>query len=239
VISTISVYPRVDSEDVDETSAVGVIDDPTTEKVDNQTYGPLKALCEKAAEEAYPGRATAIRPGLIVGDGDDTNRFAYWPLRVARGGEILAPLGPDQTVQIVDVVDLGNFTIKVVEDGVFGVYNAVSPPIRFDALFAACLKVSKTEATITYVDRALLDEEKVAPWADLPAWFPPPEGSTKAPRTNSQKAIARGLTFRPLEETVAAVLAYEATRPSDGKRPFRFTQEREAKALKAFKARAK
>src|SRR5688572_13411720 len=128
--SSISVYPDF-SVARDETSPVGKLADETTEKVDGETYGPLKALCEQAAERAMPGRTCVIRPGLIVGPDDNTDRFTYWPARAARGGEFIAPGAPGDAFQIIDARDLAAFTLGVAERNVTGIFNLVSDPNRF------------------------------------------------------------------------------------------------------------
>ena len=129
-ISTVSVYADFKAEGMDESAPVGTLPDPTVEQVTGETYGPLKALCEKAAEEAMPGHVANVRPGLIVGPGDPTDRFSYWPVRVAKGGDVLAPGNPDTAVQFIDVRDLAAWSVKLVEDGHAGVYNAVGPKAR-------------------------------------------------------------------------------------------------------------
>ncbi|MCB1575753.1 MAG: NAD-dependent epimerase/dehydratase family protein, partial [Xanthomonadales bacterium] len=140
LVSTISVYRDFPAEDVDESSAVGRLEDPTTEDFRApQNYGPLKALCEEAAEELMPGRVTNVRPGLIVGPGDWTDRFTYWPVRVEQGGEVLAPGRPEHTVQYIDVRDLAEWMVHTLEARVVGVYNAVGPkaPLRMGEYLAA------------------------------------------------------------------------------------------------------
>src|SRR5262249_40998333 len=126
-ISSVSVYADLSKPGADETAPVATIPDPTVEKIDGQTYGPLKALSEKAAEAAMPGRATGVRPGLIVGPDDPSDRFTYWPVRVDRGGEVLAPGSADDPVQLIDVRDLGAWLVTLAEAGTTGVFNALGP----------------------------------------------------------------------------------------------------------------
>ncbi len=207
-VSTCSVYPKMDEEDTDESTPVGTIEDETTEKVTNASYGPLKALCEKAAEAAMPGKVTALRPGLIVGPGDETDRFTYWPVRVAGGGEVLAPGSPDFTTQFVDVRDLAELIIGVIERKTFGTMNVVCPPVKMGDVLAACKKASKSDATFTWCDTEFLAAQRVAPWSDMPAWFPPPKGKDRVPALSQARAAKAGLTIRSLEETCAATLSW-------------------------------
>ena len=139
-VSSISVYPNF-SVPRDETSPVGKLADETVEKVDGETYGPLKALCEQAVEKALPGRTTIIRPGLIVGPDDNTDRFTYWPARAARGGEFIAPGAPTDPFQVIDARDLAAFTINAIENEVTGTYNLVSNvnEFKFGELTDACV----------------------------------------------------------------------------------------------------
>jgi 2'-hydroxyisoflavone reductase len=238
-ISSVSVYPDADSADTDEKSPVGKMADETVETMGKQfeNYGPLKALCEQAAEKAYPGRTTNLRPGLIVGDGDDTERFAYWPLRVAEGGEVLAPMGPDQTIQVIDVKDLGRWIVRMIEDRVFGVYNAISPALPMGDVLAACKKASGSDATFTYVSREFLEEEKVAPWGDLPAWFPPAPGKEKCAVASVAKIAALGYAARPIEETARDVVAYDRARKDKPAKRGGLSREREKELLAKWKAR--
>ena len=124
LISTISVYAALDKPGLDESAPLATLKDPTVTQVTGETYGGLKVLCERAAEKALPGRTTVIRPGLIVGPGDTTDRFTYWPVRVARGGEVLAPNKPTDFVQCIDVRDLANFVVHCLEGTTTGIYNA-------------------------------------------------------------------------------------------------------------------
>ncbi len=146
-VSSISVYPNF-SVPRDESSPVGKLPDETVEKVDGETYGPLKALCEQAVEKALPGRTTIIRPGLIVGPDDNTDRFTYWPARAARGGEFIAPGAPSDPFQVIDVRDLAAFTINAIENMSTGTYNLVSNvnEFKFGALTDACVAAARKQA---------------------------------------------------------------------------------------------
>ena len=156
-VSSISVYADLSKPGVDETAPVAVLKDPTVEKVTEETYGGLKALCEKAAEAAMPGRVTNVRPGLIVGPNDGTDRFTYWPVRVARGGEVLAPNRPEDPVQFIDVRDLGVWIVRTIDTKTFGVFNATSAPIQVGDMLDACKAASGSDARFTWVDAAFLE----------------------------------------------------------------------------------
>ncbi len=147
-ISTISVYRDYSTIGMDETAPIATLADPTTEQVTGETYGALKALCEKAAEDAMPGRTTVIRPGLIVGPEDRTDRFTYWPVRVERGGEVLSPGTPADPIQFIDVRDLAEFIVVCLENKVLGTFNADAPAgaLSMGKLLETCREVSGSGA---------------------------------------------------------------------------------------------
>src|SRR5258708_15004156 len=138
-------------------------------------YGPLKALSEVEAEKWFPGKTLIIRPGLIVGPGDETDRFTYWPVRLARGGEILAPGNPTDPVQFIDARDLAEWTIRMAEHGTTGIFNATAPKstLAMAHMLDAIKKVTKTDAQLTWVYAHFLTAQKVSPWSDMPVWGPP------------------------------------------------------------------
>ncbi|MEM7515374.1 MAG: NAD-dependent epimerase/dehydratase family protein [Planctomycetota bacterium] len=235
LISTVSVYAKHAEEDVDETSEVGKLEDETTEKVTNETYGPLKALCEQAAEEEMPGRVANIRPGLIVGPGDPTDRFTYWPARVARGGEVLAPNSPADKISFIDVRDLAEWTVQTIENRTAGVFNADGPkdPLPIGELLESCKKVSKSDAVFRYGETSFLSEHKVQPWAHMPAWFPAPEDG-EMPVVSNDRAVEAGLTFRGIDDTVRATLEWHQKRPEDYRLRAGISPEREAEVIRAW-----
>ncbi len=239
-ISTVSVYPDADTKDTDEMSPVSRLDDPSTEKVTGATYGALKALCEEAAEAAMPGRVTNIRPGLIVGPEDPTDRFTYWPVRVSRGGEVLAPGKPAYAIQVIDVRDLGEWIVRIVEAKTFGVMNAIGPaaPLPMGDVLAACREAAGSDATFTWVDETFLEAEKVRPWSDMPAWMPPPKGQSQTPVVSHARAVKAGLTFRPMKTTAADTLAWrKASRGPEYRLRTGIAPEREAAVLAAWRKR--
>lgn len=242
LISTLSVFKDFSQPGMDESGPLDTIDDPTTEAVNGRTYGPLKALCEREAERAFPGRATIVRPGLIVGPGDPTDRWTYWPVRIARGGEVLAPGDPEVLVRYIDVRDLTEWCIRMLEQGDVGVYNAVGP--RSHTSIAEMLygirAVTSAAVSFTWVDLAFLDEHEVRPWSDLPAWLPPRPGYEGYGSISRARAISKGLTFRPLAVTAKETLEWWNSLPADRRAEPRtgLTPEREAELLAAWHARA-
>jgi len=239
-ISTISVYADFSRPGIDESAAVGTIEDETTEEVTGDTYGPLKALCERAAEEAMPGHVLTVRPGLIVGPHDPTDRFTYWPHRVARGGDVLAPAPPGNQVQFIDARDLAAWTLRMVEAGVAGVYNATGPDytLTMGDVLGACKSVSGSDARFVWAGESFLLEEGVEPWMGLPLWIPEQDDSMRGlDAVDCHKAIGAGLTFRPLAETVRDTLAWDATRPSDAVRGAGLSLERETELLRKWRER--
>jgi 2'-hydroxyisoflavone reductase len=245
-VSSISVYPDF-SVPRDESSPVGKLPDETIEKVDGETYGPLKALCEQAAERAMPGRTCVIRPGLIVGPDDNTDRFTYWPARAARGGEFIAPGAPSDAFQIIDARDLAAFTLNAVENNINGVYNLVSnaDEFKFGQLTDACIAAAnkqarpKDEPFATFLPAEFLEEQKVAPWSEMPVWLPAKGEEAAFAGTSNQAALARGLKITPLRKTVNDTLAWHLTRPAEERAKLKagIAADKEAAVLATWKAR--
>lgn len=219
-VSSVSVYASfatAPSED----SPLGKLADESIEKVDENTYGPLKALCEQAAEAALPGRVTVLRPGYIVGPGDNSDRFTYWPARAARGGEMLAPDGPGDAIQFVDVRDLAHFTLDVLENNVFGTFNVVSPPGRFtmgDLLSgsvncANALAKPNVPPRPVWVPVEFMQQHNVALAADMPIWTAPTGADAAFAKVNVARALQAGLTIRAIKDTVCDTLAWHLQRP--------------------------
>lgn len=244
-ISTISVYDKPPPGGVDETGAVGKLADETIEKVSGETYGPLKALCEREAERGFPGRTTNVRPGLIVGPDDPTDRFTYWPVRLDRGGEILAPGdAAGDRVQVIDVRDLAAWTVTAVEKRHVGVYNAVGPrdPVAIGGfLEAGCKAIAPGGCRLTWVPAAFLEKHKVEAWSDLPVWVPSNGEEGGMARVDCRRAIERGLAFRPLGDTFRDTLAWWKAQPAERRAKTRggLTPEREAEVLALWRAEKK
>jgi 2'-hydroxyisoflavone reductase len=238
-ISSISVYPSLPVPGMDESAAVGTLADESVEEVTGETYGPLKALCEQAAEATMPGRVLNIRPGLIVGPNDPSDRFTYWPRRVARGGDVLAPAPPDGLVQVIDVRDLAEWIVRMVETGQTGIYNATGPdgPLTMERLLQECRTVSGSNASLIWVDEEFLLNAGVAPWTEVPLWVPARDESMAGfSAVNCSKAIAAGLTFRRLASTIRDTLLWDATRPPDRDLRSGLKPDREAELLAAWRA---
>jgi 2'-hydroxyisoflavone reductase len=238
-ISTISVYKDEREPGADETSPVIELPDPTVEEVTGATYGGLKALAEKEAEKAFPGRATIVRPGLIVGPGDDTDRFTYWPARIARGGEVLAPGNPTDYVQIIDARDLAEFTIRLVEQKAFGTFNAVGPssPLSMAEMLYGIRGVVSNDIKFTWVPASFLEKQNVSPWSDMPVWLPPAGEYAGTGLRSNARAKAAGITFRPLADTARDTIAYHESRDAERKAKLKagLAPEREAAVLAAWK----
>jgi 2'-hydroxyisoflavone reductase len=241
-VSSISAYADLSRPGTDEAAPLAAIDDPTTEKIDGRTYGALKALSEKAAETSMSGKVAVVRPGLIVGPEDPTDRFTYWPVRVAAGGEVLAPGSPDDPIQLIDVRDLGEFLVRLIDDHTTGVFNALGPDktLTMGRTLEACKEVATSDATFTWVDAGFLEKQGVHPWSDMPAWVPSGGETAGFAKVSNARAIEAGLTFRQIAETARATLQWFRTLPEDRRSKLRagLSREREAKVLAAWKARA-
>ncbi len=238
-VSSISVYADFLTVGIDEEYAVGKILDQTVEEIREDTYGPLKALCEAVVQRAYPDRSTIIRPGLIVGPLDPSDRFTYWVARVARRGTVLAPTPPERPVQLIDARDLAAWTVTVIERRITGVFNATGPAsqLTMRALLEACRDVAGSAASFTWVDESYLVEQEVEPWTELPIWITGDEyvGFMQA---GIARAIGAGLTFRPLESTIRDTLEWHNTRPADYDWKHALKPEKEAAILRAWAARS-
>lgn len=217
--------------------------DEGCEEVTSKTYGWLKARCERVVEEVWPDRALIVRPGLLVGPHDYTGRFAYWPWRVARGGEVLAPDRPDLPIQVLDARDLADWLLKSVETGRTGLFTASGiaafpEVLSLGELLETCRRVTGSDARFTWASEEFL-VERVEPFRELPLWISGPEHEGFH-RFDNRKAVAAGLTFRPLADTVRATLDGLAElgggippRPGED-RPAHLTPEREAELLRAW-----
>jgi 2'-hydroxyisoflavone reductase len=236
-ISSISVFGETPKPGADETAPTDPLTEPNSEEV-MKYYGALKAACERAAEASMPGRATTIRPGLIVGPLDPTDRFTYWPVRIAKGGEVLCPPADDPT-QIIDVRDLAAFIVKCLEDRNYGIFNATGPEkeLSFKAMLEATKKAAKSDANLVFTDAAFLEKNEVAAWAELPSWVPGTGDTAGFSRINCRKAISKGLKFRPVEEIVEDTLKWWATLPAERQAKLKagLAPEKEAKVLAAWK----
>jgi len=228
-VSTISVYASL-AEPVDETAPLAELATPGSEDVSTD-YGALKALCEAEVRAAFPGRSTQVRAGLIVGPHDPTGRFTYWPHRVARGGDVLVPGPAWRPVQLVDVRDLAGWLVTAAEERLAGPFNATGPQ-TMGAVIDAARRVSGASARPVEVDDAFLTARDVGEWLELPLWVDANGDARSVFAVDTGRATAAGLTFRPLDDTVAATLADAG--PVDG---VGLTPEREAELLAAWWSR--
>src|SRR6266513_2155740 len=241
-ISTISVYADT-SAGVDENAPLAKYEgaDPFKETLEAmkasgyKTYGPLKALSEQETQKWFPDKSLIIRPGLIVGPRDETDRFTYWPVRIDRGGEVLTPGNPSDPVQFIDGRDLGEWTIRMVEKGETGIYNATGPAkeLGIGGMLDGIKGALDSNATFAWADAEFLKQQKVEAWSDMPVWAGDELGMSRA---NISRALAKGLTFRPLADTAQDTLAwFKAQKPErQAKLRAGITPEREAEVLAAL-----
>ncbi len=242
-VSTISVYLDFKTPGMTEDSPLHSLKDPADESRTTEGYGGRKALCEQLAEKAMPGRATVARPGLIVGHRDPTDRFPYWPARIQRGGEVLAPGAGQDPVQHIDVNDLADWILGALEQKHTGIYNLVGPvhPAIFIEYLHACKASVSSDAKLIWVSEEFLKEQKVSGFTDLPMWVSQSEEPGFA-TVSHKKAIATGLRSRPLADTIRDTLAWSAeSRPAgyDFPRGFGLPADREKQLLAAWKGRGK
>lgn len=239
-ISTISVYSDQETPLQDESAPLIELPDPDTEELTGESYGGLKVLCERTLARHYPADTLVVRPGVIVGPHDPTDRFSYWPVRVARGGEVLAPVGPELPVQWIDVRDLAVWLTESIERRLTGTFNAVSEADRFTMgeLLETSRAISASDARFTWVSEQFLVEQEVGPFVQLPLWVP--ANSLGFSRIDGSAAQREGLRVRPLADTARATLEWRQSQ-SERERPWRagLTAEREQELLVAWSVRAR
>jgi 2'-hydroxyisoflavone reductase len=235
-VSSVSVYPEHSSPPIDETSPTSSLPEGATEEVTESTYGPLKVLCEQAVFEAMPGRALAVRPGLVAGPHDPTDRFTYWPRRVAEGGIVLAPGRPQRTVQLIDARDLGEWIVAAAEARLTGIFNATGPaqPLTMGELLERCNAVGGHVARFEWIADHQLLQAGVEPWSEMPLWIPESHPESALEKVDSSKARARGLQSRRLEETIADTLEWDRERPSSERGRAGLSPARERELLERF-----
>jgi 2'-hydroxyisoflavone reductase len=250
-ISTISVYADTSKPNTDESAPLAKYSGPDAMKESRDSiiaskyvlYGPLKALAEQEAEKWFPKKTLIIRPGLIVGPGDETDRFTYWPVRIDRGGEVLAPGDPKDPVQFIDARDLAEWTIRMVENGETGIYNATGPArtLGIGEMLEGIKVANNSKAKFTWVNADFLETQKVAPWSDMPVWVPPRGEEAGSNRISIQRALDKGLTFRPLEVTARDTLAWFKSQSAERQAKLKagLSPEREIEVLAAWHKRSK
>jgi 2'-hydroxyisoflavone reductase len=245
-ISTISVYAD-NSKPADESAPVLPYTGKdamaetmeTLRAAQGELYGPLKALSEKEVEKQFPGHATIIRPGLIVGPGDETDRFTYWPVRLARGGEVLAPGDGCDPVQIIDARDLAEWTIRMAETHTLGTFNATGPEhlLQMKEMLTGIGSAIHADDRLLWVAADFLEAEKVQAWSDMPVWVPGQGDTAGFGRRSIRKALAAGLTFRPLAMTSSDTLAWFKEQPAERQAKLKagLTAAREEEVLSKWK----
>lgn len=237
-VSSVSVYAET-AQPNDESSPTGTLDDPDTTTVDGATYGPLKALCEAAAQRRFGASALVLRPGLIVGPHDPTQRFTYWPARLGRardGDVVLAPGRPGAAVQIIDARDLATFTLQLLDAGRGGVFNTIGEATTMRAVLQACAEAAGVRPQWRWLPMEALRQHGLEAWSDLPLALPDDAAHAGFMQTDVRRAWAAGLRTRPLSDTVADTLAWWRSLPAD-QQTFKLagmTPEREMEALAAL-----
>lgn len=237
-ISTISVFADFSAPFAEEGKLLPPADIDAT--FDARIYGRNKVRSEMEAQTQFGSSTTIVRPGLIVGPGDLSDRFSYWPVRIDRGGEVLAPGTPNDPVQYVDARDLSEWIVRLAEGRVFGTFNATGPkqPTTIGEMLHGIKAVTTSGAQFTWVPAAFLSSNQVRPWSDMPVWVPPQGEMAAFSRVVCRKAYDAGLSFRPLAETAAATLAWYHGRPAAEQEKARagLPPDREAAVLTAWHA---
>ena len=244
-VSSISVYSNFAATGIDERAPVAVISSEQVETAETmwtgerptaraygEMYGALKAHCETEAERAMPGRVLNVRPGLIVGAYDYSDRFTYWVRRVAAGGKVLAPGRPERRVRVIDAADLAEWVLRMAESRNAGVFNATGAEdgLSMGRMLDICRSVGQSGAHLVWVDEQFLLDRNVTPWAELPLWLPAASNGIFEVRNDA--AIAAGLTFRPLPSTVSSILAWDKSRASDEPLSAGLSHDRERELLR-------
>jgi nucleoside-diphosphate-sugar epimerase len=211
-VSSGSVYAEPYTPGYEETAPTVELEDQDSEDVESH-YGALKAVCEEVVREVFPDAHTNVRAGLLVGPHDGSGRFTYWPLRIARGGEVLAPGPTDRLVQLIDVRDLAAWMVDACERRETGTFNASGQPVPLGDVLEACRGVSGSDAQLVWVDEQFLLEQSVGPWMEMPLWVPASDEAFL--QMSVARAVAAGLRFRPLEETVRDTLAWARAAGAD------------------------
>jgi 2'-hydroxyisoflavone reductase len=239
-VSSISAYADLTPPGIDEDYKLAPLTDPDATEITNENYGGLKAACEQIVEQTFGERQTVIRPSYIVGPGDSSDRFTYWPVRVARGGEMLAPGTPSDPVQFIDVRDMADFMTACVERQIKGRYNLCTPPgsVTMGELLETSKRISRSNATFVWAKQSFIEQNKLQESGEIPIWSAPTGKEAGAALVSSARAVAQGLRFRDLDTTIKDTLAWHEQRPADQKARLKagMTAEREAELLKQLKS---
>lgn len=239
-VSSASVYADFTTVGIDEDYKLAQLKDPGAKEITDDNYGALKARCEQIVEQIYGMRQAVLRPTYIVGPGDPTDRFTYWPVRVARGGEVLAPGAPGDPIQFIDVRDLAAFMRLCVENRIPGRYNVCNPPgaVTMGDLLETSRRLSGSNASFIWADMTFLEEQRLVASNEIPIWSPPVGQYAGDALISSARAVGKGLRFRVLETTVRDTLAWHEQRPLEQKQSLRagLTPDREAELLRKLRA---
>lgn len=215
-VSTTAVYRDLSKPGVDEDAYLKTLEDPELDELNRSTYGPLKTECEAVVTGAFDHRSLIVRPGVLAGPHDPTDRFTYWACRVADGGEVLAPGPASSPVQLLDARDLAKWLVDCVEEETTGTFNAAGPSISFEAMLEACRSAADSDATFTWVSPEFMNEVEIDVPSKMPLWNREYDGRKAGLyAVDSSRALARGLSRRPLEETARDVWRWSETRESD------------------------
>lgn len=248
-ISSVSVYSDWEGETVDEETPVNQItaeqlkaaeetipQGPVVAVNYGAAYGGLKALCEQEVERIMPGRAVNVRAGLIVGPYDYSDRFTYWPSRLARGGEVLAPGEPDRPKQLIDARDISEWILHTLETQGRGTFNVTGPDYQLEmrTILEECRDATGSDASFTWVSDRFLLESGVAPWSEMPLWVPREYERAAIQAVDCSRAIEAGLRLRPLRETILDTLAWDSKRPAGEKRFAGLEPEKERGLLRSW-----
>jgi 2'-hydroxyisoflavone reductase len=216
-ISTISVYKKTDVPNFDEAAPLATLADPAVEEMgkEMENYGGAKALCEKAAEAAMPGRVTNIRPGFMVGPRDTSGRFIYWPVRVSLGGDMIVPGKPGDPIQLIDVRDVADWIVHCIENNIVGAYNVTGPAeeLAMKAMLQGIRAGVSSKADFEWIDLDFLEKEKVAVESQFPLYAAPVGDTAGFHRCNISRALRNGLKFRPISDTAKATLDWYQSLP--------------------------
>jgi len=247
--SSISAYADTLTPSADETAPLGQISPEdeakvlTTKDITGENYGALKARCEEEARKAFSDRCCVVRPGLIVGPGDYSDRFTYWPVRIYMGGEVMAPGNPTDPVQFIDCRDLGEWYIRLVENGTTGDFNGVGPrsPMSIAGMLHGIRATVDNEISFTWVEADFLAQHEVQAWMHMTVWVPLVDEYAGFSTSSIDRALAAGLTFRPLADTSVATVEYWNSLPEERRAEPKAgcPPELEAKVLEAWHARNK
>jgi len=239
-VSSISAYADLTPAGIDEDYQLAPLEDPNAKEITQKNYGGLKAACEQIVEQTFGARQAVIRPTYIVGPGDHTDRFTYWPWRVARGGEMFAPGAPQDPIQFIDVRDFAEFMRRCVEQRIAGRYNMCNPPgaVTMGDLLETSRRATKADTKLRWAPLKFLEENKLLDSGELTTWSPPSGEYAGASLVSSARAVAKGLRFRDVETTVRDLLAWHEQRPAEQKNKLRagLTPQREAELLKKLQA---